>query len=317
MQTDDGASLLESSMPLVESVVTEVARRQRVSGDQLPEFRSLAYLKLVEHDYAVLRQFQGASSLRTYLTVVLRRVLFDYRNREWGRWRPSAAANRIGPAAVRLERLVTRDGLTPGAALATLDGTGTDVTECAGFVETLQGRVPLKPSRATLGEEAIPECLDPAPGPEACAARREHARCAGVLRRVVQRALRSLDSQDHLIVTLRFRDGLTVAQVARLLDLEAKPLYRRVDRILAQLQALVSADARHAQLARELAGDTWCDFAPCSESGWWRPSKPIGGPSIGGRGDVVRGAVPRRGAARCVHRRVSRDAVRLCRAASL
>ncbi|MGH8186413.1 MAG: hypothetical protein ACREUC_07605, partial [Steroidobacteraceae bacterium] len=99
----------------------------------------MAFLKLIEHDYAVLRRFEGASSLRTYLTVVLHRVLLDQRNREWGRWRPSAAAYRNGPLAVRLERLVTRDGLTPAEAIAAV-GPDVDPANCAAWLQGLPSR---------------------------------------------------------------------------------------------------------------------------------------------------------------------------------
>ncbi|MGH9349313.1 MAG: hypothetical protein ACRD26_18815, partial [Vicinamibacterales bacterium] len=205
MHLAEPASFLESNLPIVERVVSEVARRQRVSGDALAEFRSLVFMKLVEHDYTVLRRFHGDSSLRTYLTVVVQRVLLDYRNREWGRWRASAAAHRLGPLAVRLERLVARDGLTLAEAMAAL-GVDVDLGRCAGFAETLRGRTAVKGSRATLGEDAIPECPDPAPGPESLAEQRDQAGRAAAMRTNVRDALRALDSQDHLIITLRFRD---------------------------------------------------------------------------------------------------------------
>ena len=172
VQTADNAAFLESNLALVNAVIGDVARRHRLRGDALDEFRSLAFLKLVEHDYAVLRRFEGASSLRTYLTVVLQRVLLDYRNREWGRWRASAAASRIGPVAVRLERLVTRDGLTPEEAVSIV-GPAAGVADCIDFVNTLGRRGAVRGSRHTLGEDAIPDCLDPAPGPDGRIEQRE------------------------------------------------------------------------------------------------------------------------------------------------
>jgi RNA polymerase sigma factor (sigma-70 family) len=301
VQPDDAGAFLESNLPLIEAVVAEVARRQRVRGDQLDEFRSLAFLKLIEHDYAVLRRFEGASSLRTYLTVVLHRVLLDQRNREWGRWRPSAAAYRNGPLAVRLERLVTRDGLTLAEAIAAV-GPDADPERCAAWVRGLRGRSAVRGSRSTLGEDAIPECADPSPGPDLRAQQRERDARALELRRIVHHALRTLDSQDHLILTLHFRDGLSVADVARVLGLPAKPLYRRLDRILARLHSRLCIDEAGEALARELAGDLWSDAVPAGEYGWWRPSNPVGGsePAAGGMG---RGDLPRSRAARGLHRR--------------
>jgi RNA polymerase sigma factor for flagellar operon FliA len=275
VQTADTAAFLEANLPLVNAVVAEVGRRHRVRGDELDEFRSLAFLKLVEHDYAVLRRFEGASSLRTYLTVVLQRVLLDYRNREWGRWRASAAATRIGPVAVRLERLVTRDGLTPGEAIAAV-GASEQVSGCLEFVNTLARRAPVRGSRATLGEDAIPECMDPAPGPHTSIERRDQAARAAAVRRAMRDALRSLPSQDHLLITLRYRDGLSVAEAARVLELDAKPLYRRLERILGYLHAALGTDELGGVFARELAREAWCDVV-AGESGWWRQSNPVNG----------------------------------------
>jgi RNA polymerase sigma factor (sigma-70 family) len=315
VQIADAAAFLESNLPLVEAVVGEVARRHRVRGDALDEFRSLAFLKLVEHDYAVLRRFEGASSLRTYLTVVLQRVLLDYRNREWGRWRASAAASRIGPVAVRLERLVTRDGLTPGEAITALSPHA-DADAYVDFVSTLTRRGPVRGSRTTLGEDAIPECLDPAPGPDASMEQREQAARAAVVRGVVRDALRALPSQDHLLITLRYRDGLSVAGAARVLELEAKPLYRRIERILARLHAVLSTDELRGELVRGLAYGTWFDDAATGESGWWRPSNSLNG-SVTHITSVARGELPRRRPARRLHRRVRAHAIRRRGAASL
>jgi RNA polymerase sigma factor for flagellar operon FliA len=320
VQPADTAAFLESNLPLVNAVVGEVARRHRVRGDALDEFRSLAFLKLVEHDYAVLRRFEGASSLRTYLTVVLQRVLLDYRNREWGRWRPSAAATRIGPVAVRLECLVTRDGLTAAEAMAMV-GASADVGGCGDFVSTLSRRGAVRGARATLGEDAIPECVDPAPGADARLERHEQGVQVDAVRRAVRDALRSLPSRDHLLITLRFRDGLSVAEAARVLEVDAKPLYRRLEQILASLQAELCTDRAMGEIARELAQETWCDStwtaeSGSGESGWWRQSNPVHGSDYRHR-TLARGGLPRRRPARRVHRRQPTDALRRNRAASL
>lgn len=307
MQTTDAAAFLESNLPLVESVIREVARRQRAGGEEIAEFRSLAFIKLVEHDYAVLRRFQGHSSLRTYLAVVLQRVLLDHRNREWGRWRASTAAQRIGPVAVQLDRLITRDGLTAEEALG-LVGATHDVSGCMPFVEALKQRGSSRRGRCMLGEDAIPECADPGPGPDVRADEAGLRAYVTALRRRVEEALRQLDSQDHLIVTLHFRDGLSVADVARVMRLEAKPLYRRITRILAGLQAKLSEDPACRTIAAELAGVPWSDFMRSGESGWWRSSNRASG-TAPDRGDMAGEDVPRRGAARRLHRRVRRHPV--------
>ncbi len=51
---------------------------------------------------------------------VVQRLFLDHRNRQWGKWRPSAEAKRRGPLAILLERLVVRDGWTFEQAVETL-----------------------------------------------------------------------------------------------------------------------------------------------------------------------------------------------------
>ena len=54
-------------------------------------------------------------------------------------------------------------------------------------------------------------------------------------------AVQTLGDQDRLILRLKFQEGLGVADIARALHLEQKPLYRRVDALLLQLRAALEA----------------------------------------------------------------------------
>src|SRR5699024_217877 len=104
----------------IEATIGLICRKNRLRAEDADEFRSQAFIKLIENDYEVLRRFEQRSSLRTYLTVVLQRVYLDFRNGQWGKWRPSAEARRRGATAVALERLVVRDGLMLEEAIQVL-----------------------------------------------------------------------------------------------------------------------------------------------------------------------------------------------------
>jgi RNA polymerase sigma factor for flagellar operon FliA len=95
-----------SALPEIESALLVVARRHRLTGSEAEEFASEAKLRFIEDSYAVLDRFQGRSSLRTYLVTVIHRIYLDYRRARWGKWRPSAAAIRLGETAVHLEALI-------------------------------------------------------------------------------------------------------------------------------------------------------------------------------------------------------------------
>src|SRR5215211_7323506 len=86
-----------------------VCRRHGLQRADAQDFTSWVTLRLVENDYAILRRFRGESALTTYLVVVVATLYREYRVKRWGRWRPSAAARRAGPVAVRLETLVHRE----------------------------------------------------------------------------------------------------------------------------------------------------------------------------------------------------------------
>ncbi len=54
---------------------TAHARSIKIGNDDLDDLCSEVFIRLIEHDFAVLRRFRGQSSLATYLTVVARRIV--------------------------------------------------------------------------------------------------------------------------------------------------------------------------------------------------------------------------------------------------
>lgn len=62
----DCRRLLNEHMAVVGDAVRFVASRNRLSDDMTEELNGRALLHLVDHDYTVLRQWRGESSLQTY-----------------------------------------------------------------------------------------------------------------------------------------------------------------------------------------------------------------------------------------------------------
>src|SRR3954464_14506587 len=114
-------SLFISCLGTIESIVRALARRHRLSAEDTADLCSVCQLRIMADDYAILRQFQMRSSLRTYLSVVIGRLYLDQRTARFGKWRPSRQAVRAGSTAVLFERLTTRDGLTFDAACDVLE----------------------------------------------------------------------------------------------------------------------------------------------------------------------------------------------------
>ena len=88
--------LFSQHLETIESTLAHTCRVHRLAPDAASEFRSWATVRLLDHDQAVLRKFQGRSSLRTFLITVVQRLFLDWRNAEWGKWRPTADARRLG-----------------------------------------------------------------------------------------------------------------------------------------------------------------------------------------------------------------------------
>ena len=228
-------ALFLAHLAWVRQAAAACCRRHRMDVTDVEDFTSWAVLRLLENDYAVLGKFRGESSLRTYLAVVLATLLREYRVQCWGRWRPSAAARRAGPVAMRLEALVHRDGYPLRQAVQVVRLTG----ETARSERELVTLFASLPPRAPRGEC---ELRDDVPDPRAVAsadgavlaeAALDEERRAAV---AIANALAALPPEDRVIVQMRFWDDMTVADIARALGLSQKPLYRRLARLLRLLR---------------------------------------------------------------------------------
>ena len=66
----DYQQLLVDHLDQVNRIVRLVARRHRLPAFDADEFAGVVRFKLVDRYFAILRKFQGRSSLTTYLPVV-------------------------------------------------------------------------------------------------------------------------------------------------------------------------------------------------------------------------------------------------------
>jgi hypothetical protein len=64
--------LLLDHLDLLRQIVRTVAKRRHLSAAERDDFASFVHLRLLEDDYAVLRKFQGRSTLWTYLAAFVR-----------------------------------------------------------------------------------------------------------------------------------------------------------------------------------------------------------------------------------------------------
>jgi len=141
-------------LPHINNVVDYLCRKNHFRKEECEDFQSRVHVKLIGDDYGIIRKFEGRSSLKTYLTTVVSNEMKDFLNHLLGKWPSSAEAQRLGPVAVRLERLL-RDGLSLDQAIRTLqtnDKVEMSAQELTDMAEQLPDRVR---RRQPVGEEVL------------------------------------------------------------------------------------------------------------------------------------------------------------------
>ena len=226
--------LLLEHLEFIERTVASVARRNAVAPWDAEDLAAQVKLRLMENDYAVLRRFEGRSRLTTYLTTVIHNLFRDFRIKRWGKWRPSAAAKRLGDLGVQLEALLYRDGFGTRESFAILrDRFAVEATDQE--LESLAARLRARTTRRIETDATLDRLESQERGDRGV---RQGERDAALAR--VSKALRlvlaSLEPEDRLILRMRFADGLTIRAIAGALDLEQRRMYTRVQRLLVEVR---------------------------------------------------------------------------------
>jgi RNA polymerase sigma factor (sigma-70 family) len=224
----DYAVWVETHVPLIRRLTARAALRSRLPFDDRDELLSRVFLKLVSDDYAVLRAFEGRSSISTYLSSVIRRVCLDLWVSRAGKYRPTARLMREGPVAIAIAAMMRRHGLDLEQACRQYE-----TTSGARLPEMTRRRLPATISAAP-SRQFVP--LDDvslaAPGPPCQDGDDQDVLEAGRrIRRALSSALQCLSRSDRLLLALKFSEAMPISKIARDLAVEQKPLYGRFKRI--------------------------------------------------------------------------------------
>jgi RNA polymerase sigma factor (sigma-70 family) len=221
-------------LKLIDGVAEKAARRRHFSREETEDFVSTVRFKLFVDDYKIIRKFEGKSSFSTYVTVVIQRLMLDYQNHEWGKWRPPAEVKRLGPVAVRLYVLLAREGLKLDEACKYLQMNERVELTREQLADLADRLPPHNPPRRIDGEDKIPDQDDRGEAPDERVRAREAAERWKKVRGLLRKALASLPPEDRTIAQMRTE--FQVAQIAKSLQLEQKPLYRRLEKIYQTLR---------------------------------------------------------------------------------
>ena len=231
----------------IEEMVFLLCRRSGMRSEDIEEFSAELKLRFIQDDYAVIRAFEGRSSFQTYLGAVVSRALLDYRIREWGKWYASAIATRLGPLAVDLERMLYRDQRTLDEALAALRPKYADVTRAE--LERLMGALPARVRRKRVDFDTnVHDLITPAvfvADQESVSAR---------ISEIIRESVDVLPESDRRILRLRFDADLSVAEIARALELDQQAVYRQLYRLFRVLRKKLEAKGVHAADIEDIIG---------------------------------------------------------------
>ena len=246
----DAEAMYLQSLPTIDRIAAFIARRNRLATDETEDFVSEVRIRLLEDDYAIVRKFEGRSSFATYLTTVIGRIYHRYRVALWGKWRPSKEARQLGDKAITLERLLSRDGYSFDEA-ANMLTVRADAGVTRAELEALSLRLPPRGPRTVLvSAEASPEAQAAESADDRLQAN-DRERTARAAAAVLDAVLADMSPEDQLMLRLRFWSGMTVADIARILHLEQKYLYRRMHALLERLRTALE----NAGVDRGVVGD--------------------------------------------------------------
>ncbi len=272
----DFAQLLKDNMAAVGHAVRYVAARHRLSADMTEELNSRALVHVIDHDYAVLRQWRHECSLQTYLTTIFGRVFLDQRNKEWGKAKAPAVAKRLGPVALMLWRLTHRARLTFDDAVKTLQADH-HVAATRDELWDIYAKLPAPSGRYFVGVHELAEMEQPGANAEVLVEQIERRRLAAQVERGLAHALEGLGDEDQLILKMFFHDNLFLAEIARALRIDQTRLYPRFRGLMARLRASLEAQGLSRDEISTLIGGAELGNAPALLSGVGKKFDP--GPS--------------------------------------
>ncbi len=166
--------------------------------------------------------------------------------------------------------MTVRDKVSFEEAVETLR-TNHGVTEDRATLEALYARFPVRTGRSFTSDEVLETIGAPNSGADVALDQAEASAGAGTAAAALTNALSALAPQDRIIIRMRFDDGFSVAEIAKALKLEQKPLYRRVEKLLFDLRRTLEGSGVSAELIRDVIADRGFEGGGWESRGEVRP----------------------------------------------
>ncbi len=221
-----------------------VERAGRLDKDEL-------FVQVLDHlqedDYRRLREFKGNSSITTYLTAIISRLVVDIVRSRTGRNRAKERAERFGELGRRTYELVVQARHTINEAVEILQvnyGITADAGQLQPILDEMQGRssrhqTDTDHETAWSDNGELVSIQRGTPEQKTSDKQLERKR-----NEVLRQVLDSMTAEDKLLIRLRFpldetADPLDSATVARMLGLNQQEVERRTRRILTNCRELL------------------------------------------------------------------------------
>lgn len=232
----DAEEIYLQQLGMIERIAAFVAHRNHLDAGEAEEFVQEVRVRLLDDDYAIIRKFEERSTLSTYLNTVIVRLFSQWRVEQWGKWRPSAEAKRLGSKAITLERLLSRDGYSLAEAVRLLT-TPVSSPYTVAELEAIYLRLPARhPRTVVVSEDVVPDVVTVEPDAYDRLEADDRTRALRQAFAKIDEFIKTMDVEDRLILQMRFWDSRRVPEIAQALHLDQKKLYKRQERLLLLLR---------------------------------------------------------------------------------
>jgi RNA polymerase sigma factor for flagellar operon FliA len=257
---DNPESLFLEHLGSIERAIRFTCRRASLREDEAQDFASYVKLKLIEKEYAILRKHDQRASFEGFISVVVQHLFLDYRITQWGKWHASAEAKRHGDCGVTIEAMLCRDGRSIEEVIPLLQRRWPELTRQR--IEEIAGALPRRIGRprAVDLEAAADEVGGDVATVFETAFAADRMKMSREVDATVRSAMEDLEERDRLILRLKYEGEMSVADIARTLKTDQKPLYRRLQRALAQIRARLERKGIGAEEAEDLLSSRNVDF---------------------------------------------------------
>lgn len=246
----DAEQLLVAHFDFVKTTTASICRRYSIFGDDAADVLGDVELRLVRDDYAALKQCRNWNNPKPFLRVLISRVALDWMVSQWGKWRPTALARRLGPAAVLLERLILRDGMSRDEAIL-IALNADELTESREELMDFLAALPLAPRSHTV---RLDDQVD-VPGVKSAGGSAATDESLSRLRQILdamQDEVQRLGAQDKIIIKMKYFDGFKGRQIAETVRETEQWVFRCIYKVMKTIRTRLEARGIEWSEVREL-----------------------------------------------------------------